>query len=586
MTKKILILFSFLLLLTGCKQAKSPKDSYQKVDITAYYHYNNQPLEGIHVEVFNYETAYRKIKSGKFNKNDLTHYTLDGVRKKYQVKDNEIIIENYHFGKGIQNSSQDAKAIIRLLFENCKDYLTYMNGLKSEVVLSNPDNSRYKFSNSQGKLVGTVESGLSMIRDTTGAKNYKLTQLKKNSVVYIGNTRPIKEKIRLNNKKVIDFISADYGQELTYKIPVTSNEMTIKLSPNFVVDSVNYPYSTQVQPVAKKVSDNGELVETSDSPVISNGKIVYHSKRMQLDSFDKEIMNRELSLSLSKLYSLNQLTFEFKEDKPKYLLVKGHVSSKVTYTIPLILELANDQSQSMDYKLDVYSTQTSQGIYVYDKDGGILTPQIESYGINFVTFDGQSNKPKSDQTFLLAKFKKGKVSVLEQGNANAKWHDTYMSIEEFSKHKDKFSPVIIKGNQYNYSDGKSRELPLNYDLWKFDEQKQKEENQPLFKLRGLSKNYKYFLLPLNSDNRIVNKGKPITFTVGPDSIANAKNDNYEVNGFISDMQYDKEEYQAISVVTKNQKIQNPNNPLIKAAAIVGLVLLSYLAIIFLFVKKL
>ncbi|SUO89526.1 hypothetical protein [Streptococcus uberis] len=583
MTKKIFILFSFLLLLTGCKVEKTDKESYPKTNISVYYYYNNEPRKGIHVEAFNYETAYRKIQSGKFRNIDFTHYTIDGVKKKYSVSNNKIILDNYQFGQGIKNNAKDAKAIIRILFENSMDYLNFMNGLKPEVTLSNPDNGRYKFSNNEGKLVGQVETGLTLLRDTTGTGSYKMTRIKNNDVIYVGNTRPLKKPITVN-EKVVKEMTTDYGQTITYKIPITSEKISVRLSPNFVVDSSNLIYTSNWDPIVQKNVQNGELVTDEDNPIIVNGLVEYRSKKVKMDAKDAKFMAKDLSVMLSRLQSITRLDFNIKDSSEKELIIKGHISAKAPYNVPILLEKSDDQTEQMTKTIDVYSSQLNQGLYVSDSQSNIISPTIQSYGINFVTYDASTNKPKTAPAFLLGKVEKGKVYILEDEGNQTVWKKTNFSMKKLLSNQKDSHYHQIEAGKYNYVDGQSRSMDLNYELWNFDEKEQNKEHHALIKVRGLAKNKKYFLLALET-NKTVNGNQPYYFKVNQDSIAQASKSNYQINGYISDMTYGKEEYNAIPIVAKKGHVSKPINPLLFTLLVVGLVTLLYVTVTILLIKK-
>ncbi|MGT2932486.1 hypothetical protein [Streptococcus catagoni] len=584
--KKYLIFFlSLLLLLTGCKNSNNTQKIYKKVNVETFYHFNNKPMYGIHIEAFNYETAFRKIKSGKFQKNDFEHYTFDSVRKQYSVEGRTVSLGKYQFGEGIKNTSNDAKEIIKILFENDLDYLTYMNGLKERVNLLNPDNPRYKFTDKNGKAVGKIESGVSILRDTTGTSRYKLVDIKENSVVYLGNTKLPQKAIILNDKKTRKDISADYGEEITYKIPLVSKDMAIQVSPNFVVDSVSQPYRREIEPTLKKEAQDGNLVDVSGSPTIANKVIKYSFLKKNFDDADIKKADEDLAKSVSKLHSIEKLVFEFGEDLPKEIVIKGHVSSMKNYHLPVIIEKADESIESVNKSIDVYSSSFSQGIYLTNKSGNILTPQVKSYGINFVTLDGKTNKPVSHIDFMLGRIKDKSIEILKKENGKTTWKKTDLSMKELVKSSSSLDPFVFTGNHYTYIDGTRRELPINEDFWIYDRETQKKENQPLFKIRGLSKNYKYFVLPASKTKLIVNQNKPLYFSVNKNTISESKSSNYELNGFISDMKYGKEEYHTIPTLKKGDTMNAPKNPLIKIILILISVFLIYTFTILFVLKK-
>ncbi|HEO6999880.1 TPA: surface protein, partial [Streptococcus agalactiae] len=82
-----------------------------------------------------------------------------------------------------------------------------------------------------------------------------------------------------------------------------------------------------------------------------------------------------------------------------------------------------------------------------------------------------------------------------------------------------------------------------------------------FKLRGLSNKYKYFLIQTKSPKGYLQSNKPFYFTVNKDSVSKAQFGNYNINGYIMDMQYNKQEYNALANTPKGQKTKKTFKPM-------------------------
>lgn len=586
MNKYLVSILSILLLLTGCHNISKQEQSDKKVNVSAYYRYNNEPMYGIHILAYNYESAYKKVKTGKFLSTDFSHYTFREVKKKYTVSNKVVDMGNYRFGQGIKNNSSDAKEIIKILFDETPDYLTYMNGLKPEIAMSNPDKPNRKFTNKDGKIVGKIPKGITIFQDTTGVTKYRLLDVKEGSVLYLGNTRPDTKKILINDKKNKDDISVDYGSKVTYSIPTTSNQMTVRVSPNFVVDEVNVDYQKTFDPIIQKKAVDGNLVSVSGSPSLSGSVVRYQLKKDQMNNkYDQEKMMTYLSKSLATLHSIDKLSFNFDSHRPENIIIKGHVSSVKTYTIPLLIEQKDDTKDVIEKTIDVYNTSFSQGVFVSDDVSDIKTPQVNSYGINFATYSATTNKPIDNINFVLGRVKKGKVSLFSHRQDGVGWINTQASLKDLNASYLKNSPVELIGNHYIYSDGKERQINLIDNFWGYDETRQRKENSALFKIRGLSSHYKYFLLPLSKSDKVINNGNPIFFKVDKNTISTASKNNYGLNAYIADLSYGNQEYNPISVLIKGQKEKRNRNPIVVIAVALTFIIIIYIAIIYLYIKS-
>ncbi|WP_159795620.1 hypothetical protein [Streptococcus halichoeri] len=571
-----------VMVMSACSHSKKAAQHYPKVDVSAYFIYDNEPRYGVHIYALNYETALRKIKSGKFAPNDFSHFTFETVKKDYQVSHDQVAMGQYRFGNNIQNSQADAEKIVTLLFQHNKSYLTYVNGLKSEVLLKNPNNTHYKFTNKKGRAVGHVEKGFTIFQDTAIRKSFKALNVKDGATVYLGNT--IKDQAPVLLEQQEENISKEYGQEVTYQIPIQSDQIVVRVSPNFVVDKTNLPYTKVVEPKLRTTIQDGEIVAVKNSPTLIDGHIQLTADQSGASAIEQKKLSKDLTTYATKLGSIDKLTFSNIDQSVRTLEIKGHVSGRVNYQLPVIIESDNGEMTPKTQNLDVYSAYSKQGLFIEDAKGYRITPQVESYGINFVTHD-DSNNPVSGPSFLVGKIHKKKVYLLATSSkGQGQWVNTNLNVKQFMQAPHSQKALAFQSNRTTYTDGQTKTIPINDRIWAYDAKDQTKANKALYKLRGFSNQQQYFLWPVHK-NTSVNQGKPIYFQVNDDSIAKAQETNYRVNGSIVDMAYGSEEYNAILITQKQTKPKKQISPVTLIIIFVGAVSLFYLVLIYYIIKK-
>ncbi|HGC8430107.1 TPA: SpaA isopeptide-forming pilin-related protein [Streptococcus agalactiae] len=549
--KHIFICLFFMLFLVGCQNNKKVKTD-KKVDITAYYYHNNTPQYSVQINAIHLQTALDKVRTGEFESKDFTHYTFDSIKRKYQVSGKKVLMDNnYRFGSGIKNTRQDAIAIVRLLLEKNKDYLIYMNGLEEPSVLYNPENKRYKFTNNKGKAIGNIPVGLTAFENSAETQEYVLKNIQKNETIYLGNTRVDNPRVTVNNKKR-DTIGVEYGKRITYRIPIYSKQLTVRVSPNFVVDSTNYNYRLSQEPIIAEEGKEGRLYPIDSSISVDGDKIILNS------SGDETEQKELLQNSLYKLHSIDKLDFDLTNADIKELEITGHVASKRDYN----LSVAQEKKGVIETKrslISVDNQKQDQGIFVEDSKGYIKTPSLSSYGINFAMYDDNQNRLLQGSEYILGRLNADKKVSLYQPNGF--WINTQKTIKSLNKEYLNQNAYHIRGNNIIGIDGYSNDIDLNPRLWAYNYKKQVKSNQSLFKLRGLSNKYKYFLIQTKSPKGYLQSNKPFYFTVNKDSVSKAQFGNYNINGYIMDMQYNKQEYNALANTPKGQKTKKTFKPM-------------------------
>ena len=242
----------------------------------------------------------------------------------------------------------------------------------------------------------------------------------------------------------------------------------------------------------------------------------------------------------------------------KELEITGHVASKRDYN----LSVAQEKKGVIETKrslISVDNQKQDQGIFVEDSKGYIKTPSLSSYGINFTMYDDNQNRLLQGSEYILGRLNADKKVSLYQPNGS--WINTQKTIKSLNKEYLNQNAYHIRGNNIIGIDGYSNDIDLNPRLWAYNYKKQVKSNQSLFKLRGLSNKYKYFLIQTKSPKGYLQSNKPFYFTVNKDSVSKAQFGNYNINGYIMDMQYNKQEYNALANTPKGQKTKKTFKPM-------------------------
>lgn len=134
-----------------------------------------------------------------------------------------------------------------------------------------------------------------------------------------------------------------------------------------------------------------------------------------------------------------------------------------------------------------------------------------------------------------------------------------------------------------YADGQFENLDFYRDVWNFDKDEQQALNDSLLKLRGFSGDYNYQLVALDAPDNYALDYKSQTFALDEESLAKAQFPNYLVNGYIIDLEYNLEDYNALSLLKDGNRPSSPNNPSLMAGlGILTIVIICLLVIVVLF----
>lgn len=573
--KKLFALFG-VLFLALCATSPVSAANQEKYSIKAHYYHNNEPMSSVQIVAKNYQTAFEKIESGEFVDDDFSHFSVNYFKAKGLIDGKTIDLGNgLVFGKATKIDSEKAVQIVAWLHQYNRSYLDYLNEFGPHVTLSNPEVSRYKFTNEEGIAVGTIQAGLTVF--VSSASSRIVTEdIQEDSEVYVGNTQPyIDSPIQIvhNEKAVTQDISTDVGQKIIYKIPIKTESLQVDLSPNFKVTSSNVPYN--------------EIGEIKNTYTVEDGKLKNKS-RVQAE---KDVillsgngpeeyvkMLDDLPEKVSKLHSIKTLDFDLSTTEEDFLLIEGVVVSELELPFQIkYKDTFSDEESETTEKITIYA-QPNQGIFVRNSITGYLTPRIDSYGANFVVTDATSNSLLSGTSFALLRTNQDNQTFVYTDSEIDKWR---LLTSELDKKMDGIKE-FSSGKIY-YADGQFENLDFYRDVWNFDKDEQQALNDSLLKLRGFSGDYNYQLVALDAPDNYALDYKSQTFALDEESLAKAQFPNYLVNGYIIDQEYNLEDYNALSLLKDGNRPSSPNNPSLMAGlGILTIVIICLLVIVVLF----
>lgn len=573
--KKLFALFG-VLFLALCATSPVSAANQEKYSIKAHYYHNNEPMFSVQIVAKNYQTAFEKIESGEFVDDDFSHFSVNYFKAKGLIDGKTIDLGNgLVFGKATKIDSEKAVQIVAWLHQYNRSYLDYLNEFGPHVTLSNPEVSRYKFTNEEGIAVGTIQAGLTVFVSSASSR-IVIEDIQEDSEVYVGNTQPyIDSPIQIvhNEKAVTQDISTDVGQKIIYKIPIKTESLQVDLSPNFKVTSSNVPYN--------------EIGEIKNTYTVEDGKLKNKS-RVQAE---KDVillsgngpeeyvkMLDDLPEKVSKLHSIKTLDFDLSTTEEDFLLIEGVVVSELELPFQIkYKDTFSDEESETTEKITIYA-QPNQGIFVRNSITGYLTPRIDSYGANFVVTDATSNSLLSGTSFALLRTNQDNQTFVYTDSEIDKWR---LLTSELDKKMDGIKE-FSSGKIY-YADGQFENLDFYRDVWNFDKDEQQALNDSLLKLRGFSGDYNYQLVALDAPDNYALDYKSQTFALDEESLAKAQFPNYLVNGYIIDQEYNLEDYNALSLLKDGNRPSSPNNPSLMAGlGILTIVIICLLVIVVLF----
>ena len=583
--KKVIVLlvtFSMFILFYGVSiEADEKEKSYA---VTAHYIYNNEPRFSVQLQAKNYQKAYQKLRTGNLTKEELSHFSFNDLKKTYPYNDKKIYVsDTLYFGEGVKISKENAKKLVLDLYKTNSSFLDMINDYKNPIYLVTPENKNYQFTNKDGISVGKVPKGITILINSAEPKNILIHDVQKPSIFYLGNTNR-KLKPVISESKTKNNFSTDNGNTVSYRIPIKNEkEIRISVTPNFQIDSINASYTRKdVYKSKRKIKDG--IFESKNKNIIEETNQVTYQKK---ESESEADMLEEIGIQLSKLYASEELTVDTSDLTDDFLVVKGHVSSKKEHSVTIkYLDEKNisQGEQILSRRIPVYSHGNEQGIIVSDENGIYSkTPFVNSYSINFASFDPQTNNLIRDVEYsLVRKDKDNNLSVYHPSKGE------WIGIESLKDiQKQDIQNISINGGKYYYTDGYQREIPLNKKLWNFDIDKLKSENASLFKIRGLSSEFKYQLFPIK-----VPKGYSISktashyfYSVSQKSLKQAQTPNYKINGQIIGMEYKANEFNALPILKKQTDYKKNINPYMMIGFIFLFMILSSVATGLILIKK-
>lgn len=546
-----LILGLFLLM-----PATQAKEQNQTSQVSAYYYYNNNPIYSVQIQATNYQIAFEKIQSGKFENDELSHYTVDDVKKLYEVKGKTIrLSETLVFGEGVELTEEESKAVLEVLYRDSRPFLNVLNEFQMQVPLHIPENARYRFTSEEGLSIAELKQGWTIFQNSNDDSFEVIKLDDKKETVYLGNTLIDRGNVTVDATKVDGYHTADIGESVTYKIPLESiSSLELEVSPHFIIDNINAAYTEEVHFVREKKGQGGALVNVEPLPE----KVSLDGDVFKLSKPYRESVDQEFEKTLSKLQSIKKLKVDINSSSDDFITVTGHAVSTATYPID-IYQSETDGEKKFTKNLVVENQNIRQGIFVKADGKYLLTPEIYSNNVNFVMTDGTSHQLLTGAEYILGRFdKSGQVSILNYNSEKQlSWEKSGLEKGHLIEAESNFT---ISGNQIIYLDGYKSALPFNKKIWAYDESNQTKSNEALFKLRGLSGEYTYFLKQVKVPEGYAKTTDVQIFEATKDSESKAQFGDYQVNGFILDLDYGKTEYNALQSLKKGQNATMLPNP--------------------------
>lgn len=561
--------------------AAQAKVQNQTSQVSAYYYYNNNPIYSIQIQATNYQIAFEKIQSGTFENNELDHYTVDDFKKLYEVNGKIIrLSDTLVFGEGVELTEEESKAVLEVLYRDNRPFLNVLNEFQMQVPLHIPENARYRFTSEEGLSIAELKQGWTIFQNSND-NSFEVIKLDdKEETVHLGNTLIDQGNITVDATEIDGYHTADIGESVTYKIPLESiSSLELEVSPNFIIDEINAPFTEEVHFVREKKGQDGTLVNIEPLPenVSLDGEIFKLSKRYI------ETDEQEFETALSKLQSIKKIKVDINSRSDEFITVTGHVVSTASYLID-IYQSDTEEEKRFTKNLVVENQNNRQGIYVIADGKYLLTPQVYSNNVNFVMTDGNSHQLLTGAEYILGRFdKSGQVYILNYNSEKQIiWEKSGLEKERLVEAESNFT---ISGNQVIYLDGYKSVLPFNEKIWAYDESNQTKSNEALFKLRGLSSEYTYFLKQVKVPEGYATATDVQLFKVAKDSESKAQFGDYQVNGFILDLDYGKMEYNALQILKEGQNATLLPNPYWMALIFIVVTILVVAVIAYLVIRK-
>lgn len=546
------VIFACFLLLSILGFQKAEATDTHKYEVTAIFIQNNSIQKGVRIQSKNYDLAYRKLKQGKLTEKDFKAHQAVGLQDVYDVDNDKVTFREFQFGKGVVLTQEQTFLVIKDLYQKVPDFLNLLNktddGKKAEMHTFNaPGRTNWPGTDDEGKAVAVLEGGVNLFTNNSNS-SIKVLSIENKATVYVGNSIVLpNNEVSLpeeNLNKLSKQYSASYGDKVTYTLAISGDKAKFKNlsftpSPNFVVDKVSVPYTIENLTEFKEKLDKNSYLTEDDYDTLGN-KVGFLSYKIDISS---DIQN---------------------------IFVEGHVASQAERLLYF-----DDNGDVIQENISVKNTSLSQGIcFSFDGEDGknyLYTPQVYSYGINFVSYDASKNKLTMPSDYVLGRKSEDGTTEIYDGSS-------------WKKAASKSGKCLTFGKIVNM-DGNVLDIPMTTRLFGYDKTQNQKENQSLLQLRGLSGNYTYYLYQIKPRKGFKTLKKAIKFEVNGDSVKKAQFSNYQINGLIPDNVYGQNEYNAIQELRINAKVNNTRGEILFPIIILSAVILACLIMTVMLVTK-
>lgn len=479
----------------------------------------------------NYSTAYEKIKTGDFSKDDLNSGPYQSAIKQYpNPAGNQMVSVSYpdvYIGPGVTHNDFQTTGILIKLYQNDPGLLQALNENftgtintyqppKNEYRPYQVDNKSKKFTTADGRVRAELPDGPTIIMNSnasgTGFVAFQNINNDSKSISVDTNNPSDLASIQLegmdnSEKGANDTYVVGLDDEFSYKVTIKSDQLSM------------------TSWVALTMPSNLLVSDTPDywgDPILSP---------------DQTTKTYRFPVAAQQ----NDLTFSF--------------NAQIGQTIPPA-NFYNPNSTPPQYQIHL---QVANDASTVDS----VSPKITSSGINFAMVDGSTNKLTSGAQYYLGKKVDGKYYVYANDGS---WQE-----QSDLSNIDSGNVMVLQGGE-RYIIGATSASPItaNSAIISFDPNKVSKVNQSLIQIYGLAKGNDYFLKQLKpaTGHALLTKAQPFSVSWSKEltpndggwyyrtSITNAKVQSVNINRQISDYATGYNEYNLLSVTQKNASTFN------------------------------
>ncbi|RZI49604.1 hypothetical protein [Lactococcus kimchii] len=533
------------------------------------------PAENISIEYENIQIAYQNLKKGIIPDN----LKNSSVWKALVSEDQPSLDlgNNLEIGEGVIHTDVEIKQIIRILYETNFDVLQYLNNSEQRYStnsinniseLISPENKTIPKTNNKGVGRGKSAKGLTAI--IQGGSIIDFIKISNQNNTFSIDLSQLKNMVSLKILGIKSLAASDKKtymvenkQELKYQITISKdimnqgNELRILTPPNISISLEDSSVPLNVTSLLQEIipdsyyddlninyrnlkSLQGKLVEKVSKNIKENWANVYSYTLPE--SNEPVVITGNLEIDPQVAVNCN---FLFPDGTPfelPILLPSFEQEENSNVNNPSVLKIAAQVVSSDSHRIL-----------------SVISPDITTGGINFVTIDQQKEKLVKGAQYVLGKKIQDKYYIYSTSG----WSE----VDKANLFTINPADYVIMSGGFTYNFGNPTPIPLNVDdkNWNQNFESITHKNQSIIDIRGLATDQQYFMMqvtPPKGYSRIEKLNyfkvykKDGDFDSTPNSIGFAKNQVYELNGKIPGYQAGIMEYNVLSVTQVSKKELN------------------------------